>query len=1079
MRSPDVSLKCAAVVEGLENRLLLAAAPVFATPLYDGYWLDGTSGRSIGIDAFDADGDELTITAVSSSADVQVDVLRDNPYARMRYVSADGAHIGDIVVQLFDDEAPLAVERFITLSTMNVRPNGRIVARGNPFYTNVPVHRVIDGFMMQTGDAANGDGTGGSPLGSFADEFHTDLSFAGAGVLAMANSGADTNNSQFFITEGVTDWLDDAHTIFGQVVSGLDTLESIMSMPTDSGNRPQEVPLLQSVEIFSSDQMGMLRLKAAEGFTGDATVTVTIDDGTGNTVEKVINIKPKDELEAELGDGPAIDAVGQQIIPAGQQTVINLSATDDGALDIDWEGSVVYGNVPMVVDSEAGTLTFDVPADFTGSVRVNLFAAEDAGWADVRASQSSFDLLVDRPELDIQHKISVPTNGSFEKSVIADGRLYAAVGQAGLAVYDLTDPANPTLLDTYDTSGYARDVAVSGNFAYVADSHEGLVVVDVTDPANITLSDSHKTADPVGESSIMHMALEVVVRDGLAYVAEYPYLQGGNGQNVASYYENTAGLAIYDVSDPANIALVGNLWNGLVNDGFAALEVYGDYVFASDFAGVIHSIDVSDPTDPSWLGYTVLRGSPWGMDLERGMLYVATSSGLEVFDVAMRPHRPVRRGWMNLDDGPLTVEVVNETAIVTTQSGFQFINVSNPRRMFSEFDFTAPAGSGAAISGSLLAMGMGSGGAVVADVYDLMHRAAVQGRRTILSTSGQTAVTILARGGIAYAYTSGEGTGDIQRIEVPDSIGVLRTITVRGESPTIGDVTIGGSVNMLDTRGVTVDGDITIDGTAGRIFLGDTGDEAGTIQSLVVGSPANPRGSMVVVADNVDGLMIDSDTPIRLLRVSQWLDSGGDNDIIETPWIGNIVSQGNFRVDLALDGTNARRFVLGRAVVMGTLLGVNWDIGGSVANITVRGWAANSQVRTTGSIGVINLGGTSGSDFLAGVTSEAEGGPARHAENMADFETAQRINAIRVTGVRGADRTSDFLMDSNFSAASIGAGVVFNCGSASGFWAKSDGSGREITRLVYRDLADGTRWVWRSVNVPDDMGDITVNVLDA
>jgi cyclophilin family peptidyl-prolyl cis-trans isomerase len=139
------------------------------------------------------------------------------------YVATFHTDKGDITVQLFADKAPATVNNFIFLARQG-------------FYDGTIFHRVIDNFMAQGGDPT-GTGTGG-PGYRFSDEFHPSLRHDRPGILSMANAGANTNGSQFFITHVPTPWLDDKHSVFGQVVTGLDVLLSIPARDPQRKNAP-------------------------------------------------------------------------------------------------------------------------------------------------------------------------------------------------------------------------------------------------------------------------------------------------------------------------------------------------------------------------------------------------------------------------------------------------------------------------------------------------------------------------------------------------------------------------------------------------------------------------------------------------------------------------------------------------------------------------------------------------------------------------------------------------------------------------------------------------------------------------
>ncbi|HNX68989.1 MAG TPA: peptidylprolyl isomerase [Candidatus Omnitrophota bacterium] len=130
---------------------------------------------------------------------------------------------GDIYADLYQAEAPKTVENFVTLAKKG-------------FYDGIIFHRVIPQFMIQTGDPT-GTGMGG-PGYKFADEFSPKLRHSKPGVLSMANSGPNTNGSQFFITEAATPWLDDRHSVFGQVTKGMDVVTKIANAPRDRQDKP-------------------------------------------------------------------------------------------------------------------------------------------------------------------------------------------------------------------------------------------------------------------------------------------------------------------------------------------------------------------------------------------------------------------------------------------------------------------------------------------------------------------------------------------------------------------------------------------------------------------------------------------------------------------------------------------------------------------------------------------------------------------------------------------------------------------------------------------------------------------------
>jgi len=158
---------------------------------------------------------------------------------------------GSFKVKLFDAEVPNTVKNFAGLAegTQEFVDPKTGQKTTQPFYDGLVFHRVIDSFMIQ-GGCPLGTGTGG-PGYKFADEFHPSLRHTKPGILSMANSGPNTNGSQFFITLVPTAWLDNKHSVFGEVVEGMDVIEKIGSTPTRS-DRPLTPITIESVKIERS-----------------------------------------------------------------------------------------------------------------------------------------------------------------------------------------------------------------------------------------------------------------------------------------------------------------------------------------------------------------------------------------------------------------------------------------------------------------------------------------------------------------------------------------------------------------------------------------------------------------------------------------------------------------------------------------------------------------------------------------------------------------------------------------------------------------------------------------------------------
>ena len=169
--------------------------------------------------------------------------MQPGPYAKF------DTSLGTFTVRLFEKEVPKTIANFTGLveGTKEWTHPGTRKKEQRPYYDGLIFHRVIDGFMLQGGDPL-GQGFGG-PGFTFEDEFHPSLKHAKAGILSMANAGPNTNGSQFFVTLAPTPHLDGRHSVFGEVVEGLDVVQKIGKVPTNRQDRPLQDVVMNTVTI--------------------------------------------------------------------------------------------------------------------------------------------------------------------------------------------------------------------------------------------------------------------------------------------------------------------------------------------------------------------------------------------------------------------------------------------------------------------------------------------------------------------------------------------------------------------------------------------------------------------------------------------------------------------------------------------------------------------------------------------------------------------------------------------------------------------------------------------------------------
>jgi cyclophilin family peptidyl-prolyl cis-trans isomerase len=270
---------------------LLLVLPVFAAPVIDPVGnVTVPAGRSliIPVTATSPNGRPLTFTATSSTNRITVEVHTNNPFWKMSVVQAAPAdapgafqtpfrggfetvtNIGDMTFMLFRDVAPHSVDviQGFTMSGL--------------YTSNTIFHRVVPGFVIQGGDPST-NGTGG-PVFRYDDEFKSNVLFSGNGQLALANSGKDTDGSQFFITTGPQRALDFGYTIFGQLLRGFGVLTNVINTPTDTNSRPVADVIITRASLVPDNFDTVLTLTVTNRVGVAGTISLIADDGAGGRV---------------------------------------------------------------------------------------------------------------------------------------------------------------------------------------------------------------------------------------------------------------------------------------------------------------------------------------------------------------------------------------------------------------------------------------------------------------------------------------------------------------------------------------------------------------------------------------------------------------------------------------------------------------------------------------------------------------------------------------------------------------------------------------------------------------------------
>lgn len=328
--------------ETLETRNLLS----ITLPTISAQTLLSGTGLNLVLNGTESNGHALTYSVavsnsnLTNSGTLTAAVTSGNPSLQLTVADTEDGLSGNLKFQLFKDLAPETVDKIMTLVNSG-------------YYDGVSFHRIIENFMIQGGKGATLDS-------KFDDEFNSLLQFTSPGLLAMANSGNDTNSSQFFITTAKARWLDFNHTIFGILTEGGTLLNQLDSVDvTDTTNYvPVHDVIITDASMVTDTQNGVLRLSVANGVTGSATVTVTATDSvTGETKTRTFALTVSADT---TNDPPYLDDIDSIVTTADTPVTFHIPG-------VDVEGDAMTYQAVLITDTDAVTLTVD---EETGAVTI-------------------------------------------------------------------------------------------------------------------------------------------------------------------------------------------------------------------------------------------------------------------------------------------------------------------------------------------------------------------------------------------------------------------------------------------------------------------------------------------------------------------------------------------------------------------------------------------------------------------------------------------------------------------------------------------------------------------------------------
>ena len=549
--------------------------------------------------------------------------------------------------------------------------------------------------------------------------------------------------------------------------------------------------------------------------TGD-TFTYQLVAGTGSGDNAMFSISGNTLLTAASFDYNAKNTYS-----------IRMRSTDQGGLYTEKTFTIGVTTIaagPAVVSSTSGATTHPVSSvDITFDNLIN------------RSSVSRWDVgIVDlnNPTLSsvgLYNFSNSTTNESVSDCVVVGNRLYAATS-LGLQVLDVTTPSSPTLLRTYDTSGWCYAVAVQGNYAYVADYQDGLQVIDLS-------TTSTKPIDwLVAHVALSGKARDVLVVDSYAYIADYE-----------------GGLQIVNVSNPLAPQLVGS-WIGGAGEQVSNLDVVGNYAYLADGTHGLRIIDITNPAAPTLVStYSNSGSNTQAVTVVGNRAYLADGiNGIKVIDITSRVS-PTLLGSCTLTDAAgssgfaIGVTVVGSLALVADgNGGLQVVNVSNPASPVAIGSSTTSgwASNGVAISGGLVYMADDTGG-----VRMLQFGSSVSSLPRITDTTYQASLATTIQEG-HYAIIVGPEITDLQGNRMDQDVDGIQGNGGKDSYYAEFSVHIGDVPTNLELSKSTVDENLAAGSTVGTFSTTDD-DSTTFTYTLVLGTGSDNNSLFAIVGNTL------------------------------------------------------------------------------------------------------------------------------------------------------------------------------------------------------------------------------------